>query len=168
MGCRRTLCTAFLGTLSVITLLFALGGCAALPPNSFLDPTRIGRFGWDGEAKEDKIRRILSPRETPPGVASATEPAPEDLVVSYTDYRIGPGDQVAMSIQDLIEPGQPYSVTVEVSALGEIRVPELGSVKIAGLTEQEVEQEIRARLKESGLLPRAVVLAFAEQKRGRT
>jgi protein involved in polysaccharide export with SLBB domain len=145
-----------------------VAGCAALPPNSFIDPTKVGRFGWDGEAKEDKIRRILSPRETPPGVASATEPLAEDLIVSYSDYRIAPGDIVNLTILDLIDPGQPYAVNVEVSALGEIRVPELGSVKVSGLTEQELEQEFKARLKESGLLPRAVVSAFAQQKRGRT
>jgi protein involved in polysaccharide export with SLBB domain len=168
MGYRRTLCTAFLETLSAVALPLLLTGCAALPPNSFIDPTKVGRFGWDGEAKEDKIRRILSPRETPPGVASATEPLAEDLVVSFSDYRAGPGDLVNLTILDLLDAGQPYAVNVEVSSLGEVRVPELGSVKVSGLTEQEMEQELKARLKESGLLPRAVVSAYVQQKRGRT
>ena len=168
MGYRRTLCIASLRTLSAIFLPAVLAGCAALPPNSFVDPTKVGRFGWDGEAKEDKIRRILSPRETPPGVASATEPSTEDLVVSFRDYRMGPGDIVNLTILDLLEPGQPYTINVEVSAIGEFRVPELGSVKASGLTEQELEQELKARLKESGLLPRAVVSVFVQQKRGRT
>jgi protein involved in polysaccharide export with SLBB domain len=136
-----------------------------LPPNSFLDPTKVGHFPVD--AHEGGIRRILSPRETPPGLANATEPVPQDLVPVYDEYHIGPGDTVAVMIQDLLAGGQPFQAVVEVSALGEIRVPDLGSIKIAGLTEQEVEQELTARLKEGGLLPRPIVMVIVQLKRGR-
>jgi len=136
-----------------------------LPPNSFLDPTKVGQF--PGEPRERGIRRILSPRETPPGLANATDPTPDDLVPVYADYRIMPGDIVAVSIHDLIQTGVPYSATMEVSSSGEIRIPELGSIKVAGLTEREVEQELSARLKESSLLPRPVVVVNLQGKRGR-
>lgn len=165
MRFRRTLGGASRQELSVSVLLIALCGCAMVPPNSFIDPTKVGRFGL--EAQEGGIRRILSPRETPPGLANAVEPTPEDLVAQYTDYRIGPGDVLTLTIQDLIESGRPYAVGLEVSPLGEIRIPDLGSVKVTGLTEQEVEQEVSARLKESGILPRPVVIVYVQQKRGR-
>jgi len=168
MGNRRTLFTAWSVALSVMVLAVNLAGCAALPPNSFIDPTKVGRFGWDGDAKEGGIRRVLSPRETPPGLAGATEPTPDDLVVNFSDYRIGPGDVLNLAIPDLLETGVPYNVAIEVNPLGEIRIPDLGTVKIAGLTEQELEQELKARLKEAGLLPRPLVIAFVQQKRGRT
>jgi protein involved in polysaccharide export with SLBB domain len=146
-------------------LLPFLYGCAALPPNSFLDPTKVGRFGLD--AREVGIRRILSPRETPPGIPNATDPTPDDLVPVYADYRMGPGDTIAFTINDLLSPGQPYSAQVEISPLGEIRIPDLGTVRVAGLTEQEFEQEIAARLREAGLLPRPVVVVFPQVRRGR-
>ena len=165
MGYRRTLAAALGGTLSVGALVLAFAGCAMVPPNSFIDPTKVGRFGLD--SKETGIRRILTPRETPPGVPSASEPTPDDLVASYTDYRIGAGDIITVSIQDLLEPGRPYGVNVEVSGLGELRIPDLGSIKVTGLTEQEAEQEIASRLKEAGLLPRPIVIVQVLQKRGR-
>lgn len=165
MRFRRTLEVARWKRLSPAVWLCVLCGCALLPPNSFLDPTKVGRFPLD--THESGIRRVLSPRETPPGLANATDPTPEDLVAEYSDYRLAPGDVLGLSIQDLLVPGAPFSVQLEVSPLGEIRIPDLGSVKVTGLTEQEVELEITARLKEAGLLPRPVVIAIAQVKRGR-
>lgn len=136
-----------------------------MPPNSFLDPTKVGRFGMEGQ--EGGIRRILTPRDTPPGLANATEPVPEDLVAYYEEYRLAPGDVVALTVSDLFAPGVPFSATLEINPLGELRIPELGSVKVTGLTEQELEVELRARLKESGLLPNPLVVAFIQVKRGR-
>lgn len=140
-------------------------GCALIPPNSFLDPTKVGRFGLD--AHEGGIRRILTPRDTPPGLAGATEPTPEDVLPNYEEYRLTAGDGVGVSIQDLLAPGNPYSAVIEVSPLGEIRLPEVGAVRVAGLTEHEAEQEIAARLKDGGILPRPVVQVFTQQRRGR-
>ena len=165
MGCRRALSGATGRRLSVGALLMALCGCAMVPPNSFIDPTKVGRFGID--AQEGGIRRILSPRETPPGQANAVEPTPDDLVAQYTDYRLVPGDILSITIQDLLESGRPYQAGVEVSTLGEIRVPEVGSFKVLGLTEQEIEQEIATRLSEAKILPRPVVIVTVQQKRGR-
>jgi polysaccharide export outer membrane protein len=163
MGHRRTLVVASLGGLSLSVLL---AGCAALPPNSFLDPTKVGRFGR--KTDERLIRRVLGPRETPPGLAGATEPTREDLVAVYQDYRLVPGDAMAILIQDFyMAGGPPYQAIHEVSALGEIRLPYLGSITVAGLTEQEAEQEITARLKESGLLTNPIVQIFMQMKRGR-
>ena len=165
MRYRRTLGGAFREKLSVGALLVALCGCAMVPPNSFIDPSKVGRFGLD--TQEGGIRRILSPRESPPGLANAVEPTPEDLVVEYSDYRIGAGDVLSVTVQDLIESGRAFPMGLEVSSLGEIRIPDLGSIKVLGMTESEVEQEIAARLKESGILPRPVVIAYVQQKRGR-
>ncbi len=165
MGYRRTLGAALWGELSAGAVLVSLCGCAMMPPNSFLDPTKVGRFGMEGH--EGGIRRILTPRDTPPGLANATEPVPEDLVAYYEEYRLAPGDVVALTVGDLFAPGLPFSATLEVSPLGELRIPELGSVKVVGLTEQELEQEFKARLKEGRLLPNPLVMAFIQVKRGR-
>ena len=165
MQCWRTLAMPFGRMLLAAIVMAATCGCALVPPNSFLDPTKVGQFPID--SRESGIRRILSPRETPPGVANAVEPTPEDVVAVYEDYRLVAGDVVAYTIQDLLTSGQPYAAQAEVTASGEIRIPDLGSVKVAGLTEQEVEQEVAARLKEGGLLPRPVVVVSVQLKRGR-
>lgn len=165
MGYRRTLCVASWMTVVSGLLLSTLLGCAMVPPNSFIDPTKVGRFG--GDAHEGGIRRILTPRDTPPGLAHATEPTPEDLVAVYQEYRLEPSDTVAVTVQDLLVQGMPYSAVLEVNPLGEIRLPELGVIKVAGLTEAELEQEIKAQLIDGGLLPRPIVLAFTQSRRGR-
>ena len=165
MGCLRALCATLRGRPLAGVLLVSLFGCAMVPPNSFIDPTKVGRFGLDSQ--EGGIRRVLTPRDTPPGLASATDPTPEDLVAVYEDYRLMSGDVVAVSIEDLLTGGRPFAAALQVSNLGEIRIPELGSIRVVGLTEQELEQEIGARLKEAGLLPKPVVVAAMQLRRGR-
>lgn len=165
MGDRRTLKVAAWRQLSAGMLLVGLCGCALVPPNSFLDPTKVGRFGL--QAQEGGIRRVLSPLDTPPGLAHATEPTSEDLIPVYEEYRLEPGDQIAITIYDLIFAGTPHSGAYEVNPLGEIRLPELGTVHIVGLTEREVEEELKARLRESGILPKPVVIVFTQLRRGR-
>ena len=165
MGDRRTRKVTAWRQLSAGMLLVGLCGCALVPPNSFLDPTKVGRFGL--QAEEGGIRRVLSPLDTPPGLAHATEPTSEDLVPVYEEYRLGPGDQIAITIYDLLFAGQPHSAAYEVSSLGDIRLPELGTIRLSGLTEREVEEEIKARLRESGILPQPVVVVFTQLRRGR-
>ncbi|TWT45115.1 Polysaccharide biosynthesis/export protein [Phycisphaerae bacterium RAS1] len=142
-----------------------LASCAALPPNSFLDPTAVGQFPL--EYKEAGIRRILTPRDTPPGVEGATEPTPEDLVPSEEDYRIGPNDEVAVLIDDLIVEREQFQARLEVSSSGYIRLPTVGSIKAADLTEQELEQEISAQLKQAQVLPNPVVQVSTLTRRDR-
>jgi protein involved in polysaccharide export with SLBB domain len=131
-----------------------------------VDPTKVGRFSV--EAFETGVRRVLTPRETPAGLPHAEDPVPADLVPDYTEYRFVPGDNVAISINDLIQPGVPYSAAYQVNPLGEIRLPELGVVRVAGLTESELEEDLKARLRETGLLPDPVVVVFTQVRRGRT
>lgn len=149
--------------LLVALLCCATPGCAML--NSFLDPTTVGAFPSD--YRERGIRRVLTPRESPPGLANATEPMPDDLTVKYEDYRIGPGDQLAIVIEDLLAQGAQEGFQIEVSPTGYVRVPQLGSIKAGGLTETELEQEIKTQLKAAGLLPNAIVRVFAQVKRQR-
>lgn len=164
MADGRTLRVSSAVALGVIALA-GLGGCAMVPPKSFLDPTKVGRF-WL-EPHETEILRVLSPLETPPGIVGANEPRPEDLVARYDEYRLSPGDTLQISILDLLTAGVPYEAVYEVSPLGEIRLPEVGAVRVEGLTEREVEQELRARLVEARILPRPVVTVFSQVRRGR-
>lgn len=144
-------------------LVLVGAGCALIPPNSFLDPTKVGRFGI--EFSEGGIRRVLTPRETPLGLANATEPTPEDLVANVEEYRVGPGDQLALSVDDLSNTGQPFQSAQEVSGTGFIRVPDLGPIKVIGMTDHEIEREITSRLRESKLLVEPIVVVAVQAKR---
>ena len=146
-----------------VMLLGVLAGCAMLPPNSFLDPTRVGMFPL--EYREGGIRRVLTPREGPVGLANAEEPTPDDLVVHAEEYRIGAMDTLGIVIRDLIQSGIPYQAGLEVTATGYIRLPELGLIKVVGMTEFELQQELTARLQEAGILPNPTVEVFASTKR---
>jgi protein involved in polysaccharide export with SLBB domain len=151
---------AFLAVLVGVAVTPLLG-CSIL--NGFLDPTAMGSFPL--EYREGGIRRVLTPRESPPGLAGATEPTPEDLVPVYEDYRIGVGDQVAISIEDLTAPGAIEAAAHEVTPTGYVRLPILGSVKVAGMTEAELEQELKSQLKETNQLPNPIVRVFVQLKR---
>ncbi|MCA9242602.1 MAG: polysaccharide biosynthesis/export family protein [Phycisphaerales bacterium] len=132
-----------------------LAGCAALPPNSFFDPTKVGAFPHD--IREAGIRRVLSPREAPEGLSGAREPTPEDLVARAEEYRVGRFDQIQISVNDLLRQGAPYQSAQEVNTNGFIRIPDLGPIYVADMTEPEVEDEIRNRLIEADLLPDPIV-----------
>ncbi len=164
MGYRRALGRVFGMVLGLGMLLPGLTGCAIL--NGFLDPTKVGLFPM--EYKESGIRRILTPRDMPPGPPNATEPTPEDLVPIFADYRLAPGDVVGISVQDLYQTGLPHQVALEISPTGAIRVPQLGSIKVVGLTEVELEEELKARLRDADILPQPDVQVFMQARRRRT
>ncbi len=117
--------------------------------------------------KQVGIRRVLTPLETPPGLENATEPTPEDLVPHFEDYRIGKTDQVRIVIDDFLGGGVPYDVTREVTPTGYIRLAKLGAIKVEGLTEAELEQELRVRIQEAGLLQDPVVQVFTLVRRNK-
>jgi len=140
-----------------------LAGCALMPPQSFLDPTRVGMFPL--EYREGGIRRVLTPREGPIGLANAVEPSPEDLVVSYEEYRLGRMDQVGVLINDLVTSGIPYQAGLQVSTAGYIRIPQLGLIQVLGMSERELEHELITRLQSEGILPNPIVQVFITAKR---
>lgn len=136
--------------------LMLISGCAML--NGFLDPTKVGRFPTSTEDyHETSIRRVLTPRDLPPGIPGATDPTPADLVPTYQDYVLEVGDTVQVTVEDLFGAGIPAGAQVRVSDSGFIRIPRLGAIKVLGLTEIEVEQEVAQRLREAQLLPDPVV-----------
>ncbi len=134
-----------------------------VPPKSFLDPTKVGMFPLD--YREGGIRRVLTPRDGPIALANATDPTPEDLVPVYEDYRIGPLDGVQIFINDFYQAGFPYSANIEVTATGYISIPQLGLIKVQGMTAQELEQDLRTRIQEAGILPDPIIQVLVTNKR---
>lgn len=156
---------AIRGLVCVLPAVFSTG-CALNPLNSFLDPTKVGQF--PPEYKEGGIRRVLTPRESPFGLANATEPTPEDSVAQFEEYRLGPTDQLALQIDDFIQGGIPFTMGQEVNSAGYIRLPQLGIVKVTGMTDDELEEDLRTRIKQAKILPDPIVQVQITLKRQQT
>jgi polysaccharide biosynthesis/export protein len=62
---------------------------------------------------------------------------------SPSDYPIGPGDVLELSVPDMPE---LRSRTVRVSGVNTVSVPIIGEINVAGLTQDEIKEKIRARL----------------------
>jgi len=89
--------------------------------------------------------------EDPAVFAGAREPLPRDLVPDESEYVIGPGDLVDISIYELFGPGQEWIGRKQVSEVGRITIPEIGTFRAAGKTELELMETI-----ENLLSPRLV------------
>ncbi len=163
MGMQRRALNRWGSTVLSALVLMLLAGCAMVPPKSFLDPTAVGMFPL--EYREGGIRRVLTPRDGPVGLANATEPTPEDLVPVFEDYRFGPLDSMQVFINDFYQVGFPYSANLEVTQTGYISIPQLGLIKVEGMTVHELEQDLRTRLQEAGILSEPLVQVLPTNKR---
>lgn len=144
------------------------GGCAALPPNSFFDPTKVGQFTAASTGyQENDIKRVLTARDTTAGPQNATEPTPSDLEVRNEEYRLGRGDVVVVQIPDLIAAGQVYEAQLEINNAGEVRLPQLGTIKAVGLSETEFEEAVRKRLSDEAILPNPILQVQTANRRNR-
>ena len=126
----------FVAFLALCPGLFS--GCG----NKFFDPTQIGRFG-----RFPAVNVILDSlgvaEETPLAWEGAEEPSPIDVVATESDYALRSGDLVRGAIVDLLREGVTYVNDHVVTETGKISVPEVGVVQVAGLTETQLEEEIK-------------------------
>ena len=104
----------------------------------------------------------LSPRATStastPSQAQVADPAQGLMPISLRDYRIGPEDLLEMQVFGV----EQLTRTVRVNARGAISLPLVGNVEVGGLTAQQAEALIVARLAESYLQDPQVSLFIKE------
>jgi polysaccharide export outer membrane protein len=103
--------------------------------------------------------------ETPSVWKGAEEPKPIDVVAYETDYVFSPGDAVRISIFELLQEGVPFTNEYAVTETGKISIPEVGVVEAAGLTESQLEDEIRQILSPSVLKEPSVVVTLVGSQR---
>jgi protein involved in polysaccharide export with SLBB domain len=94
--------------------------------------------------------------ETSSAWEGVEEPRPIDVMAIETDYVFGSGDIVRISIFELLAEGAPFESNYIVTETGKISIPEVGVVDAAGLTESQLEEEIRQIL-EPSILREALV-----------
>lgn len=144
-----------------------LAGCNG---KSFLDPSELGR-GQNSDRLSVKIIDELSPgnENYDPRFPAAEDPRPEDLAVTVTDYTMGPGDVVDISVTDLTGQGVESVNTRQVTESGNIILPLLKQpVRAEGLTEPELAQAVADAYKNENIIQEAQVSATLRLKRSRT
>ena len=129
------------GVLYAALFLLFLGlfsGCG----NKFFDPTQIGRFR-PVPAVNVILDSLGVAEETPMAWEGAEEPLPIDALVTESDYVFRSGDVVSIVIFELLQEGVQYANTYVVTETGKISIPEVGIIQAAGLTETQLEGQIR-------------------------
>ena len=156
---KGTRAVAIVSVLSILSIYLA--GCG----NKFFDPTQIGRFR--PVPAVNVILDSLGVAEEAPSVwKGAEEPKPMDVAAYETDYVFGSGDVVRISIFELLQEGVPTTYEFVVTETGKISIPEVGVVEVAGLTEEQLEGEIKQILSPSVLKePSIVVTLINSQQR---
>jgi polysaccharide export outer membrane protein len=138
-----------------------LSGCS----NKTWDPGQIGRFR--PKPAVNVIRDSLGvAEESPAAWEHAEEPKPADIVAVKSDYTLRPGDLVRVTIFELFQEGVPLVNDYLVSETGKVSIPEVGVVQAAGLTETQLEDEIKQILSPSILKkPLVTVVLMNSQQR---
>jgi polysaccharide export outer membrane protein len=141
--------------------LFFASGCG----NKFFDPTQIGRFR-PVPAVNVILDTLGVAEETPVAWEQAEDPQPTDTIVMESDYVLRSGDVVRISIFELLQEGAQFVNDYIVTESGKISIPEVGVVEAAGLTETQLEDQIRQILAPNVLKePSIVVTMVASQQR---
>ncbi|MAB71362.1 MAG: hypothetical protein CMJ54_02520, partial [Planctomycetaceae bacterium] len=92
-----------------------------------------------------------------------TQPTADDLVPNELVYRLAPGDVVRVEIYELVAANQTDVSVRVIDQAGSIRLPTLGDLQAAGLTVDELQEDIIRRL--DGLITDPLVTVVLEDGR---
>lgn len=99
-----------------------------------------------------------------PAAQSAAQSGESGTVVPETaEYRLGPGDTVRITVYN----NPDLTTEAELSQNGRISFPLVGEVTLGGLTRNEAEREVSAKLGSGGFVPNAHVNMLVTQYRSR-
>ena len=110
-----------------------------------MDPSRTGYFETTPTTMPILSRLDVIERQGPKG-QTIVPPATEDLVPSELKYRLSPGDVLRVEIFELVTPGQAEREELSVDQTGNARIKEIGDVAAAGLTIEEFQLEVSAKV----------------------
>lgn len=126
----------------LLAALLAGSGCEV---DSFLDPSVTGR--WEHTPTSVPIlERIASIEGEEDAFVETSEVQPGDLEPELTEYRVAPGDQLAVEIFDLIAENVPQQYGPTIDTRGRITIPILGELYVDGLSAPEIKQVIEAAM----------------------
>ena len=135
---------ALLRAIPMFALLLVSTGCEV---DGFLDPSKTGYFEHTPTSMPILNRIDIIEREA--GFEpETTRPTPEDLLPNELQYRLAPGDVVRVEIYELVVANQTDVSVRVIDQSGVIRLPTIGDIRAAGLTVQELQDEIINTLKD--------------------
>jgi polysaccharide export outer membrane protein len=133
--------------------------------DKFFDPTQIGRFR-PTPAVNVILDSLGVAEETPSAWEGAGEPQPVDIRLLETDHVFSAGDVVLVTIFELLQEAVMFADQYPVTETGKLSIPEVGVIHAAGLTESQLEEEIRDILRPSILRePSVTVRLLASERR---
>lgn len=146
---------------AVLGLWISGAGC----DNKFWDPSQVGRFR-PTPAVNVILDSLGVAEERPVPWESAEEPRPADVVPVQGDYVLTQGDIVRVAIFELYAEGQMVTNEHMVNETGRISIPDVGVLQVAGLTETELEEQIKQVLSPNILKnPSVSVTMLSSQQR---
>jgi len=162
MGIRRMILGG--AAAAVAASLLTVAGCEV---NSFLDPSIVG--SWENTPKTMPILSRLDVIDEPEATSlPVTQVQPEDLVPDNTEYVIGAGDLLTITVFELITPGVEAVQTRRVDETGSVRLPVVGEVTATGRTPSQLEEDIVKVLDREGVLTDATVSVVVQESRQNT
>jgi polysaccharide export outer membrane protein len=152
----------FLGLLTL--MLAGLVGCET---HSFFDPSKPGR--WQRTPVVLPILHQLDMIDEPAAESeNLSEVRSDDLEPMAREYVMGIGDLVTVTIFELIIENVESVQTRRVDELGRIRLPEVGSVQVAGLAPSDLERSIADTLRRLGKIREPMVSVIVQESRHNT
>ncbi|GAH65467.1 unnamed protein product, partial [marine sediment metagenome] len=137
-----------------------LTGCS----NKFWDPRQVGRFR-PVPAVNVILESLGVLEETPSEWEGAEDPKPVDVIPYEIDYTFSPGDLVRIAIFELQQEDRMFANDYIVTESGKISIPEVGIVEAVGLTESQLEEELKQILSPSILKdPSVSVILMSSQR----
>ncbi|MFN0131843.1 MAG: polysaccharide biosynthesis/export family protein [Phycisphaerales bacterium] len=153
----------------VLALLASAGAAMGLfgcveADSYLLDPSVVGR--WERTATSVPILNRIGSIEGPEDeFVSQSEITDADLVPDVSEYRIGSGDRLTVTLYDIPDEGRAAQYERFVDARGMVELPQLGQVRITGLTQTEAEDAIKEVMKSQVANPLAYVEVLSPRQR---
>lgn len=137
--------------LTALMLGSMAGGCLRETDGWLWDPSVVGRWEHTPTVVPvlDRIDIIEAGMlET----VDVTDVRPEDLQVSATQYRVGPGDVLVITILDFLQQGASSQFETVIDQVGEVSLPLLDPIPVAGLTARQIEARIAQEVSDAGII----------------
>ena len=161
-GCRPRLWPS--AWCAFLAVLIGLTGCEV---DTYLNPSVVGR--WERTPVVlpilDELDIIDETNADPVGLSDVT---PEDLIPEATDYIMGPGDLLLISVYELMTVGQDSMHQRRVDSLGNIRIQMVGEVRAEGKTAKQLEQEVATIVERKGLVKNPLVTVIVQDPQHNT
>lgn len=149
--------------LRITTLVASLAAMSACETNGWLiDPQRTGYFQTTPTAIPILTRIDVIEQAADTSIVY-TQPSSEDLIPNQLEYKLAPGDVIRVSIPQLISADQTDISTRVIDQSGRISLPIIGQMPAAGLTVEQVEEDVKKRL--AGIITNPKAFISVEEAR---